>query len=346
MNKFKKYIYNLEEEVIKMQREDEPREFVSDEDVAVALIVLNILSYKNIADCFLGCAAVNLINSYAKQSKAKLNYGFKKHLITILKGIDDLHLRNVIKVTYDNRNNDHILLISFWRFQFSYKSFRLSEQLINMRSQEFIEWDGIRKQPYALTIFNAAYNCPMLSEKTQGGADFLQKVENELDLYNEGAYKFIHGNLHKVKKINRGPDFKNKEKKNYYRSKLLECKRPVIVSGKFVKIWNKHVTFITIRPFLAGNHALTICNHINIRKNDLESVINLDSLVKGHRYYLIGHCREYGNGRMGINLAKEVEMPIFPMGDSYKYLSKDVLSVCHNFSVEEYYGKSHGHFRL
>ena len=337
----KKFIFDLETDIIKWQRDSEPLELISEEDVVAALVSLNILPYKSIADCFFGCAAVNLLNSYVKQKNSKLNYGFKRHLIEILKGIDDLNVPNIIQVTYDNRHNQGILQITFWKFQFSFKSIRFSEQIDRIESRSFIEWDGIRKQPYALSIFNSVYNCELISEMSLGGVDFKQKVEDEIELYKKGDYIFAKGNLFKRKNIKKGEDLNNDELKNYYRKKLCECgDRPVILTGKFVRTFRNYATFITVKPYIGGADAITVCDHINLLISDINKILPVNNLIKGHRYYIIGYCNEYGKGRMGVKLATNCGIEtIFEMNDFGK-LDKDVISVCHRFSIERNLGRT------
>lgn len=344
---FKKFVSNLEADIIQWQRDNEPKELIEDEDAVVALVSLNTLPYKSIADCFLGCAAVNLLNSYVKQNNSKLKHGFKRHLIEILKGIEDLNVPNIIQVTYDNRKKEEILQITFWRFQFSFKYMRFSEQIEILQSRNFVEWDGIRKQPYALSIFNTVYNCEFISELTLGGKNFKQKVEEEINAYRNGDYLFTKGNLFKRKNVKKGRDINNNELKNYYRKKLCECgNRPVILTGKFVSTFRNYATFITIKPYIGGMDAITVCDHINLLLSDICKIKPLESLVKGHRYYIIGYCTEYGKGRMGVKLATDVGIDtLFEMNDFGK-LNKDVISVCHRFSIEKNMGRTIRSFKL
>ena len=66
----------------------------------------------------------------------------------------------------------------------------------------------------------------------------------------------------------------------------------------------------------------------------------IEKLVKGHRYYIIGYCHEYGKGRMGVKLATNKGIDtLFEMNDFGK-MSKDVISVCHRFSIEENIGRT------
>ena len=169
------------------------------------------------------------------------------------------------------------------------------------------------------------------------GQNYREKIETELELFKSGSYVFTHNILNKIKNVNFPSDDTDSYLKNYFRVKLANCgRRPVIVSGRFAKIWDKHVTFTSICPYIEGMHTIEICDHINILKRDIERVISLSSLIPKETYYLIGFCREYGNGRMGINLA--INYPFSPIMRVYtdKKLPKDALSVAYRFPLEEY----------
>ena len=52
--------------------------------------------------------------------------------------------------------------------------------------------------------------------------------------------------------------------KNYMRVKLCEPRNePVILIGTFKKVWPKHVTFTTIRPYIKGIQTITICTKLS-----------------------------------------------------------------------------------
>ena len=344
---FKNALHDFGYKISKMQELDIPKEEIKEEDVVKAMILLNLISYKKIADVFLGCAAINLINTYVKQENTKLGYYFKRHIIELLKGIEDINQPKTIQIDYDNSNNQQILLISIWHFQFSYKCIRYSLEIKKLQAQQTIEWDGLRKQPYAKTIFDFALNSPFITKETLGGNDFLFMLNQEIDLYKSGNYKFQSEKLFKKGNFNVAKDEEDQELKNYYRIKLCECKdRPVILTGRYKKTWDKHVTFITIRPYIEGINRITVCDHINLLRKDVERVLNIEDLVEGHRYYIIGYCSEYGNGRMGVRLASNVSfLPLFKI-DEFQKIPKDIISTCYRFSIEDYTRKDQKKIKL
>lgn len=344
---YKDDVHAFRERILGMQNASRPLEIIEEEEIVSALIVLNLLAYHQIADVFLGCAAINLINRYVKQQNCKLNYQFKRHIINLLKGIEDIREPGTIVVGYDNSEGNAVLLISIWDFQFSYKSIRYSDQIKMIQGTMGDTWDGLRKQPYAKTIFQFAFESPYLSNKTLGDNDLKEKISEELALYRNGSYLFKDGKLLKVNDFEIHPEDMDFQLKNYIREKLRKCgRRPIIVSGVFVKVWDQHVTFIAIQPYIEGVKAFTICDHINIFRRNLESVISLDSLVGGKRYYLIGYCNTYGNGRFGIKLAKGLGFVPFFGIDEFEKMSKDIISKCYRFSIEEYISPDQGTLKL
>ena len=319
---------------------------IDEQNVVRAMILLNFISYRKIADVFLGCACLNLVNRYVKKSSSKLNYQFKRHICNLLKGIQDINQPKTIKVDYDNSEGKSILLISIWDFQFSFKSIRFSrliQQVIRSTNNTF---DGIRKQPHAQEIFQFAYNNPFISNLTLSDNNLRDFIEYELIQFNNGSYVFENGKLIKTKDILIANEPYDKELRDYFRVKLKECNRPIIISGVYVKTWEKHVTFTTIEPYIESVKSIVICDHINISRRDLESVIDLKQLVQGERYYIVGYCRPYGNGRMGVNLYKENGItPIFGIHEFHE-MSKDLISICHRFSIEDYMSRVQGQIKM
>jgi len=126
--------------------------------------------------------------------------------------------------------------------------------------------------------------------------------------------------------------------KNYVRQKLYECQdRPVIISAIFRRIWDKHITFTSVKPYIANIRVVTICDHINLFRPDVEKVLNIAELVKGQRYYIIGYCKPYLHAdRMGINLAVNMGKNSVVRIDEFCRLPKDILNECHRFSIEDY----------
>lgn len=314
------------------------KELVDEEDVLAALIILNFIDYKKVPDLFLGCASLNLLSTYIKQQNSKINYQFRRHILSVLKGIEDVQQPKSVKVTFDPSDGLSLLIISFWGFQFSFQSQRFTQQIQRISSRIPQTWDGIRKQVCAKTIFEFARFNDWISNKTLGGENLLEMIDRETSCFYNGGFKFDNGKLLKVKDLKPAIDEKDLYLKNYVRGKLYECQdRPVIISAVFRRIWEKHITFTSVKPYIPNTRVITICDHINLYRPDVEKVIDINTLQLKQRYYIIGFCKPYKNAdRMGVQLAIDKGyVPIFHMLD-FSDMPRDILSECHRFSIEEY----------
>ncbi|WP_027868839.1 hypothetical protein [Eubacterium sp. AB3007] len=334
---FKDEIKSLSQTVIAMQ-ENEEREYITDDEAIAAINVLNFAKYNKVPDIFLGCAAYNLLNVYVKQKTSGLSCSFHRFIREIIKGIEDVNQPKTIRLAFDTSENLNLLIINFWDFQFSFQSMRLTDQIKNLLSNRLLTWDGIRKQKCAGTIFRFALDNSWISNTTLGGEDLRAFIEREISIYYEDGYSVKDGRFVKVKELQPAKDELDEHLKNYIRSKLYSCQdRPVIISGIFRKAWEKHVTFTSVKPFIPNTRVITICDHINLFRKDVERSIDINSLQFGERYYIIGYCRPYKRvDRMGVQLAVEEGFcPIFRMKD-YSMMPVDIKSRCHRFSIEEY----------
>ncbi|MBU5336155.1 hypothetical protein [Intestinibacter bartlettii] len=337
---FKDELFHLKNVVMSLQ---ENKEKIDEEDVVSALVILNYIQYNSVADAFLGCAAINLINTYVKQKDSKLNYKFRRHISNVLKGIEDINKNEIIKVYFEGEKKLGMLMIVFWDFQFSFQHEKETEIIRRLQSKKDAKWDGIRKQLCAKTIFDFSLNTKSISNMTQNKQDLKSFIQKEVEIYREGGYKFINGQLIKIRDIKYGKDVDDKKYKNYFREELRKCQgRPVMLTGKFKCVWKKHVTFTTIRPYIQNCKTITICNHINLYKPDVEKVYDIDKLEKNRKYYIIGFCEEYRTqDRIGIKLAIGFEFkPLIKASDLEQNILEDISSICYRFSIEEFLRES------
>ena len=177
-----------------------------------------------------------------------------------------------------------------------------------------------------------------LSCMTMGEKDLREYIEKEIALYYEDGYTVMEVRFVKRKGLQPAKDEPDFHLKNYIRNKLYSCQdRPVILSAIFRKTWEKHVTFTSVKPFIPNTRVITICDHINLFRKDVEKVISIDSLNPGERYYIIGYCKPYKYAdRMGVQLAiNDGFCPIFGILE-YDKMPAEMESKCHRFSIEEY----------
>lgn len=336
---FKEELREFHEKIKYINSDDTFMEEIGHADALSALIVLNFIKYEKIADLFLGVASINLLNRYVKQKNALIGYQFRIHLINTLKGIEDINQKKTVLIGYESSQNN-LLIIQFWNFQFSFQAEKLTGQVEKLLSKKNICWDGIKKQPCARTIFRYALENSWLGNKTMIGENLLQLIEVEVKGFHKGEYKIVNGQFVKIKNI----QYRLKEgtdvQRNYMRFKLFECQdRPVILLGKFARVWDKHVTFVTISPYIKQMVTMPVCDHINLYRPDVEKILDISGLVTYDRYYIIGYCKKYpSSDRMGVNLAMDLGLkPILRVQD-FKNIPRDIFEKCHRFSIEEYMG--------
>ena len=309
---------------------------ISKEDVVTAFIILNYSCFDNDADLFLGCAAINLLNAYAKHVDSELGFYFWRHLNTIFKGIEDLGRNENIKVFYGGNDIDHRLIIRFRDFQFGFRFEKDNELIYKIAEKGYLKWDGIEKRHYAKMILNHALASEVISNLTLSGNDLRSMIKSEISEFID-TYEFTNGELIK----SRG-DYVNlidpdKYSKNYLRIKLHKYKdRPVIFTGIFKCIYERFITFTTIRPYIRACKTLTICDHINILRTDVESVFDISLFEKNRKYYIIGSSYTYGYNRMGIKLATGYKfIPIIKAIDFDK-IPGYYFSECERISIDEF----------
>ncbi len=311
-------------------------DLISKEDVVSAFIILNYSCFNNDADIFLGCAAINLLNAYAKLVDSELGFHFWRHLNTIGKGIENLGRSENIKVYYGENDLEHRLIILFRDFQFGFRCEKNNELINKISEQAYLKWDGIEKRHYAKTILNHALVSAYISNVTLSGKDLRSMIKSEISDYID-TYEFTNGELIK----SRG-DYVNfidpdKYSKNYLRIKLHNYKdRPVIFTGIFKQIHDKYVTFTTIRPYIRACKTLTICDHINILRSDIESVYDISLFEKNRKYYIIGSSYPYGYNRMGIKLATGYSFTPIIKAIDFAKIPESCFSECERINIDEF----------
>lgn len=276
---------------------------------------------------------------YVKQPNNELSCHFHQHIHSILKGIEDLNQPETIKVAYDPTDKLSLLIVNFWDFQFSFQSTQFNNQVQKLSYRNNIKWDGIRKQKCAASIFHFAIENRWISNKTMGGEDFRLFIENEVEHFLDGDYHISGGRFVKIKNIKPAVEKLDYYRKNYIREKLFKCQdRPVIISAVFKKVWSEHVTFVCVKPFIPHTKVISICNHINLYRNDIEKFFKPEDFIFEKRYYIIGYCRPYRENpeRMGVILETKADfIPIFGIKE-YEKMPANIVSKCHRFSVEDY----------
>lgn len=185
--KFKLFCDWLNDECRQLQNSD--REDISDEEAFRAYLYIKLMKLELAGDFLLFLACVNLLNSYVKQDNAEIGYSFKREIDYFL----EICLRKnnkMLKICEENDGDKgNLLIIQLYSIQFSFHSikYRYSETEL----YKDIEWDGIRKQKCALTLYRRCIDNRILrSNITFRGDDLYSKIEQYMDSYRMGYIDF------------------------------------------------------------------------------------------------------------------------------------------------------------
>ena len=162
------------------------KEIVSDDEAVRALSYIEWLDIFRIEDCFLFCAALNLCNTYVKQQGRKIDYSFKLKLPRLLKAVVNKGIDGIL-FDFQKDKRASLLIVQIGKVQFSFHNVQSDEILEildkhkELKSQ--IEWDGIRKQMCAVSVFDIAEKNTRAPQSITGGSitDRYEFVKNQVD---------------------------------------------------------------------------------------------------------------------------------------------------------------------
>lgn len=116
--------------------------------------IISNTAIRNIQDAFLFFSALNYLNACIKVDKACASYSFKSD---IQRGVNTIKYNNIDGISMFYERHEHLFLINFYDFIFSYHCPGLDDETINyLSNQREIVFDGIRKQCVADLILRAA----------------------------------------------------------------------------------------------------------------------------------------------------------------------------------------------
>ncbi len=150
-------------------------EVVSENDFIRAKTNVSIMTIENTEDAFLYYASLNLLNTYVKQNKNAISYKFKQEAIS---GFDSIIVNKIPGVTYSYDETEKVLIVNVSGFQFSFHNATPSAKmdfaknfshLIGTQFYKPEKWEGLRLQPYAVTVFTYASGLEGLTNKSLAG---------------------------------------------------------------------------------------------------------------------------------------------------------------------------------
>lgn len=162
---------------------DREPDIVTEESYLKARANISAMCINNPEDAFLFYSSLNLLNTYVKQNKGKISYDFKSHAT----GAFDSIIQNKIpNITYSYDEKEGALIINVMGLQFSFHNVQPSakmefartfEKAIGQKFCEPQEWDNIRLQPVAESLFTYANELEGLSNVSIAGD--LKKLQSD-----------------------------------------------------------------------------------------------------------------------------------------------------------------------
>ena len=165
-----KQVENFKNSIKFSQKEPE---IISNEAFIRAKANIDTMCINNREDAFLYYSSLNLLNTYVKQNK-NVSYYFKSCVTSAFDSI----IENNLDASFYYDTNEHLLIINIMGLQFSFHYVKLSAKMNfaknfkNKLSKEYYKpqnWEGIRLQPVAESLFNFANNLEGLSNQSIAG---------------------------------------------------------------------------------------------------------------------------------------------------------------------------------
>lgn len=155
------YLLKCQDRIIQLQSEEYPKEEVSELDAYMAKWIIRKYRVNSASGLFLYCASLNLLNTWVKQDGVKRNYWFKSKvenvaIITRKYNFPDVFIDYQMKMPNDKYG---LMIFQLGPLQFSFHNVRRSlliDDILSSPIAREIEWDGVRKQKCAATIFYMA----------------------------------------------------------------------------------------------------------------------------------------------------------------------------------------------
>ena len=186
--KFKKLCKDINKKCIELQ--DIEKEYIEHELAFEAYIFISQMKLELPGDFLLFISALNLLNTYVKQKDSKINYKFKNEIDYFLEACLRKS-KDVLKINKDADEKGKLLIIQINDLQFSFHSVKCKYEGIDQNITADIEWDGIRKQLCAVTLYNLCKENQLLRcNKTFRGANLNNKVNRFVDNFKKGTINF------------------------------------------------------------------------------------------------------------------------------------------------------------
>ena len=172
--------------------QEQEKEQITEITVIKACSYINNIALSQKGDFLLFVSALNLCNTYVKQKNSKIGYSFKNDLEYLLCVVVNETTTGVFFDLQQDRGMS-LLVVQIDSIQFSFhgiKAGRLRKLLMEKPELcKSLEWDGIRKQQCANTVFELAELSPCQTGLTFRGKSLSERVQRDIQNYNSGKSK-------------------------------------------------------------------------------------------------------------------------------------------------------------
>ncbi len=186
INNFVDYTGYLNKVAMSLQENKESIDHIA---AATAAAYIRDMAIKQGGDALIYCAALNLLNTYVKQKDSQIDYRFKNKLGYYLSVIEALDIENVA-FDVQGEKGSNLVVTQIGLVQFSFHNVNIYETRKKKHTGtqlQKIEWDGVRKQQCANTIFElATQNNIDVSGITFRNKNLITRVEKTVDNYKRG----------------------------------------------------------------------------------------------------------------------------------------------------------------
>lgn len=170
-----------------------PKEVISHEEAFEAYSYLKNMKLQNSGDILIYCSALNLLNTYVKQKDKKIGYGFKRELGYLVGIALNLDIEDILYDLQTEEKNS-LMIVQVGSVQFSFHNIDVTKEVKTLKERyncRRIEWDGIRKQNCASSIWRYAIkNNLRTCNLTYRGKNLNNKITKMTERYKNGEIDF------------------------------------------------------------------------------------------------------------------------------------------------------------
>lgn len=174
--------------------QDLDKEYVPEIDVVKACTYIEQMAIRQRGDALIYCAALNMLNTYVKQRGSLIGYMFKRDLDYLLSIVINADIEGML-FDLQVEKGATLLVVQVDCVQFSFHNIAHPEKIrrLSLKSDKFahLDWDGIRKQKCAVSLFQWAIQNPFeVSNRTYRGKVLTDRVERAANNYLDGRSNF------------------------------------------------------------------------------------------------------------------------------------------------------------